>query len=108
MSLRDRILLAFIELEALGWFAKADWQCCQSCGRAAVPEDHEGPIVFFHAQDAETLDSAQPRCHITFSHTDEADPAIKAVGDQLVAALRAEGCTVTWNGSIETRPEVSL
>lgn len=108
MKLRDRILLAFIELEDQGWFAEADWTCCQSCGWSEIPEDHEGPIAFFHAQDAETLDSDNPRCHITFSHTDETDASIKDVGERLVAALRAEDCKVAWNGSIETRPEVSL
>ena len=45
---------AFRSLRAAGYFARMDWQCCQSCGWAAVPDGCE-TAVFYHRQDAKAF-----------------------------------------------------
>ncbi len=51
-----KIERAFEELRAFGYFAKQNFQCCQSCGCAAVPEEFAERYVFYHYQDAEDLE----------------------------------------------------
>jgi hypothetical protein len=46
---------AFEELRELGYFAKMNWQCCTTCGWAAVPDNRADKVVFFHGQDADNL-----------------------------------------------------
>lgn len=45
---------AFKELRKLGYFARQNFKCCQSCGWAAVPVD-KAKVVFYHHQDNERL-----------------------------------------------------
>jgi hypothetical protein len=52
---QDQIENAFADLCALGYFARTDWQCCQQCGWAAVPDDNADRAVFFHGQDTKDL-----------------------------------------------------
>ena len=48
-----RIDDAFAALREMGFFAKANHTCCQSCGLAEIPEDKEMAYVFYHMQDLE-------------------------------------------------------
>jgi hypothetical protein len=108
--LRQKIEAVFDKLTREGWFAKSDWQCCQSCGWAAIPKAFCGPIAFFHEQDAEQLDivNSNPSCCIAFGHSDETPESTIAAGERLVAALKAEGCFVKWDGTENERPTVMM
>ena len=49
----EMVTKAFTELEKIGYFAKENFWCCQSCGWSAVPEGVE-KVVFYHEQDNES------------------------------------------------------
>ncbi len=53
---RDRIRDAFKDLRKLGYFARMNFWCCQTCAWYAVPEDKAEKVVFFHHQDADSFD----------------------------------------------------
>ena len=82
---------AFAGLRAAGYFARQNWQCCQSCGFAAVPKGTER-AVFYHAQDAEMRDRSKP-----FYLSWDGD------GAQIVGILRDAGIDVEWDGDKKTR-----
>jgi hypothetical protein len=42
---------AFAALRKAGYFARQNFQCCQGCGWAAVPDDKGEKAVFYHRQD---------------------------------------------------------
>lgn len=50
LSQAQLIAKAFSALREKGYFAEMHFQCCQSCGWAAVPEGQE-KAVFYHDQD---------------------------------------------------------
>jgi hypothetical protein len=47
-----RLNEAFKDLRKSGYFARQNFQCCQSCAWAAIPEEKEEKVVFYHQQDA--------------------------------------------------------
>lgn len=54
-ALRSQLRYAFADLRKKGYFARMNFWCCQSCAWADVPEGKEDKVVFYHAQDAETM-----------------------------------------------------
>jgi len=42
----NRLAAAFEQLRADGYFAQPDWQCCQTCGVNAVPDEKSGLVCF--------------------------------------------------------------
>lgn len=96
MTDRQRILKALVELGTQGYFAQADWCCCQNCGWSEVPDEYANKAIFYHAQDADSLDKEgnliRP-LHFAWSGN----------GQEIVAALEKQGFTVDWNGSEDTR-----
>jgi len=48
---------SFKDLRRLGYFARQNFECCQSCAWATVPEEKEDKVVFYHRQDTKTLES---------------------------------------------------
>lgn len=47
---------AFAEIEANGHFARRNWECCNSCGLYAVPEEYKDSYIFIHSQAEHDLD----------------------------------------------------
>jgi hypothetical protein len=86
----------FRTLRTRGYFAEQNWQCCQSCGCRAVPDEFARRYVFYHAQDADDL-----REH------GETRIAWAGDGDEIVEVFRAEGLRVEWNGSQDRRILIS-
>jgi len=104
ISQSKRIAKAFAELESKGYFTAMQFQCCQSCGWAAVPEGKD-KVVFYHDQDSYAFgypelgedynDTGNLRYRMYLSWSGDAEEIIKALSEQ---GLEAE-----WDGSVETR-----
>ena len=91
-NLRRALARGFRALEERGYFAKQNWQCCQSCGCRAVPDEFARRYVFYHAQDADDL-RERGETHLAWGGD----------GHEIVEVLRAEGLRVEWNGSSSRR-----
>lgn len=79
---------AFRELRKKGYFARRHWQCCQSCGWAAIPEGQEDKAVFMHEQDEDC-----------FRDTGKAYLAWSGDGQEIIGVLESSGLTVHWKGT---------
>ena len=110
MNDRNKIAGAFRELRKMGWFARMDFWCCQSCGCAALP-DKCTKYVFFHNQDAEAFNEEgnignherwerNQRKELYMSHGDPGD------ANMIVAILNKHGLTALWDGDNDRRIQV--
>ena len=61
MNKKANLNQAFKELRKLGYFARQNFMCCQSCAWAAVPMDAK-KVVFYHKQDADQLNETGECC----------------------------------------------
>ena len=55
---RAALRAAFQDLRRRGYFARMNWLCCQTCGWAAIPPERTNKAVFYHRQDAASLEEA--------------------------------------------------
>jgi len=116
----ERLDAAFAALEAEGILARQDYEDCQTCGHAAARRELAAAgertrgYVFYHQQDTESAyDTGE--LYLAYGAAAEAcegsqcepERALVAIGNAVVAALRAQGLTVSWNGSGDTRILVS-
>jgi hypothetical protein len=106
----DRLSDAFRALDASGIVAREEFTCCQSCGTTEIGgevadiESCRG-YVFYHSQDAEHA-AAGDDLWLSYGLFDrETTPEI---GEEVAAALRAEGLEVDWDGSPDKRLRVPL
>jgi hypothetical protein len=95
-SFRAPIKHAFEELTALGYFAKENHTCCQSCGWAEAPEGAE-KVVFYHNQDLDNLKD-DGGCYLSWAGN----------GKEIVDVLEKHGLVVKWNGNDGTRIHMQL
>ncbi|MEU8422198.1 hypothetical protein AB0C15_15130 [Micromonospora sp. NPDC048835] len=106
----DRLTAAFRTLSAAGLVAREAFSCCQNCGVAEIGDEvprgrTARGYAFYHQQDADhALDGAG--VYLTYGLFGQ--PATVDVGEEIAAALRAEGLTVHWDGSTGTRIRVPL
>lgn len=84
---RERIKRAFRALRGKGYFARIGWQCCTSCGVAALPEGTER-YAFCHRQDDEGINS-------------DAGAYVAWGGDplEIIHALSSEGLETEHDGT---------
>jgi hypothetical protein len=92
MKHTTNITVAFKSLRKLGYFARQNFMCCQSCGWAAVPEGKDEKVVFFHQQDAGCMKAGRP-LYLAWSGD----------GNQICNMLREHGMEVVWDGTNNTR-----
>ncbi|MGW3892041.1 DUF6891 domain-containing protein [Micromonospora chokoriensis] len=106
----DRLTAAFRALSANGLVARESFSCCQTCGTAEiggeVPRGRTARgYAFYHQQDAESgVDGSG--VHVAYGLF--AQPPTAEIGEEVAAALRAEGLTVRWDGNAGTRIRVAL
>ncbi|GGO01570.1 DUF6891 domain-containing protein [Micromonospora parathelypteridis] len=106
----DRLTAAFRTLSAAGLVAREDFACCQNCGVAEIGDEvprgrTARGYAFYHRQDAERgVDGSG--VYLTYGLFGQ--PATVDVGEEIAAALRAEGLTVHWDGHTGTRIRVAL
>lgn len=95
---KEKIESAFALLQKQGYACYADWECCQSCGWAAIAELRPGTrqVVFYHHQDASSL---SPFGMLT----DALRLSWDGNGEQIIRALHAAGLRTSWNGNKEAR-----
>jgi hypothetical protein len=86
MNKKANLNQAFKELRKLGYFARQNFWCCQSCAWAAVPMDAK-KVVFYHRQDTEELNKTG-ECYLAWSGD----------RDEIAEVLER-------NGVLKTKPE---
>ncbi len=93
---QSNVTKSFKELRSIGYFARQNFTCCQSCGWAEVPEDKSERAVFYHNQDYR-------------SYKDGGDLylAWAGDGDEICDILRGNGLEVEWEGSKDTRIRIT-
>ncbi|WP_155371331.1 DUF6891 domain-containing protein [Catellatospora vulcania] len=106
----DRLTDAFRALDAAGIVAREDFACCQNCGVAEIGDEVLDAMpargyVFYHQQDAE-------RCAegggLYLAYGPLGQPPTAEIGEEVAAALRAEGLQVDWSGSAGQRIHVRV
>lgn len=124
---KARVTAAFKALRKQGIFARQNFLCCQGCACSDIY--HRKDVVeyaFYHQQDRDAFRETkgwrewsaelQSPLYIAFGlgpahrahdglHPDHNSSSIE-VANKIVAALRAEGLKVTWDGDTNTRIEV--
>ena len=83
---------AFKALRKEGYWARQNWQCCQSCGWAAIPGQKDDKAVFYHRQDAEDLRSRPPSVMLAWAGD----------GSKITEILK-QYVDVEWDGLDSTR-----
>ncbi|SCG68550.1 DUF6891 domain-containing protein [Micromonospora coxensis] len=106
----DRLTAAFRALDAVGIVARENFACCQNCGLgeigAEVPQGRGvRGYAFYHQQDAEHAVEGDA-LHVAYGSF-EGPPTVE-LGEEVAAALRAEGLTVDWAGDPNTRIRVPM
>ncbi|GAA2630188.1 DUF6891 domain-containing protein [Paractinoplanes durhamensis] len=101
----DRLTAAFRALDESRIVAREDFACCQNCGVTAIRDEvlagsRARGYVFYHEQDAERA-VLGGGLWLAFGPSAQ-------IGEEIVAALRAEGLHVEWDGSPQQRIDVRL
>ncbi len=88
--------IAFSRLRKMGYFAKQNFWCCQTCGRYAVPKDKADKMVFYHKQDAEAIKNGTIKDHGLYL-------AWEGNGKEITQVFLDVGLDAVWNGDKGTR-----
>jgi hypothetical protein len=88
---KQKIKSAFADLRKLGYFARQNFQDCQTCAWAAVPEFKGDKVVFYHQQDADGIPSG--KIHIAWSGN----------GRLIVEIFKEHGLSTSWDGDASKR-----
>lgn len=91
-EMKEKLNTAFVNLRKAGYFARQNWQCCQTCGWAAIDDEKAKKAVFYHNQDFHNLKDSNA-CYISWSGD----------GKEIVKILNDNGILTDWNGSENTR-----
>ncbi|MFD5831521.1 DUF6891 domain-containing protein [Lentzea sp. NPDC060358] len=95
----DRLTRAFAALDAAGITARENFTCCRTCGQAEIGDEARPGargFVYFHTQCTEAA-AAGHGLTLLYGGFDGSAETTAAVGDEVVAALRAQGLPVRWN-----------
>ncbi|MBL7262177.1 DUF6891 domain-containing protein [Paractinoplanes lichenicola] len=102
----DRLTDAFRALDMAGITAREDFACCRNCGTTEIRDEGAGRgYVFYHEQDAQRAVNGGG-VWLAYGHAG-AEPTVE-LGEEIAAALRAEGLTVEWDGEAGQRILVPL
>jgi hypothetical protein len=94
---RKELNKAFAELRKIGYFAKQNHTCCQTCGWAEVPDEKGDTAVFYHRQDADDL-RENGACNLAWSGD----------GKLITDILTKHGVKVDWDGSSNKRIGINI
>lgn len=109
------IAAAFSELEDRGIIARPNYECCTSCGCAAMAEElanqpGTGPAiggVFFHEQDTEAANKGGSLYlnHGTLGDTEQENQRIAGI---VVEVLSKHGIEVDWDGDLSRKMQLRI
>ena len=91
----EKITHAFKLLRKLGYFARQNFQCCQSCAWSAIPDEKSEKAVFYHRQDGQDLER-RGECYLSWSGN----------GYEIVSVLTQADLKCEWNGDPSTRIKI--
>lgn len=83
-----------------GVFCAKDWECCQTCGHAAMDELGHQNYLFYHEQDGERLRNGELECYFSFAFE---SVNIRNDVEEIVNELGGH-----WNGSDTTRIRIHM
>jgi hypothetical protein len=91
-----KINKAFRELRKIGYFARQNFWCCQSCALYAIPEDKSEKYVFYHKQNGKDKWYGKPFCLSWAGNATE-----------IINIFKNNGIEVEWNGNSDTRLKIA-
>jgi hypothetical protein len=102
---------AFVSLEERSNILTFAHECCTSdsaCYGHDALNEHPRYIGFayIHAQNVDNI-LEDGVCHIGFSSREDTPESHKAIADAIMEALREQGLTAAWDGSIDNKIEVT-
>lgn len=92
---RVRLDNAFDELTKIGYFAKQNHTCCNTCGWAEIPAGQKA--VFYHNQSADDL-RKDSECYLNWDGN----------ASEIMAVFNKYGISTSWDGSSETKIFISV
>lgn len=100
-KVRPAVNRAFRELRKQGLVCRMAFSCCGGCASSelypVVKKRKARGAVYFHRQSDASFRKGKD-LYIAYGSLKGVDKATKAIGDQLVLALRDEGLVVEWDG----------
>ena len=88
---------AFRQLRRRGYFARQNYQCCNSCGWASMTTEESKKAVFYHRQETEDL----KKTGITYlSWSGDAD--------EIIAIFQHYGIKTQWEGSQDKKIQINI
>jgi hypothetical protein len=97
-TIKQKVNNAFRQLRKIGYFARQDFWCCQSCAWNAVPEENK-KVVFYHHQDNDAWGKSG-------SLKDDLYLAWSGDSEEICQILRNNGLQVFHDGSENTRIKI--
>jgi hypothetical protein len=94
---KSNLTEAFKELRKIGYFARQNFTCCQTCAWAEVPDEKGERAVFYHNQDNSQLMSTG-ECHLAWAGD----------GNEIVSVLNKHGVQTDWDGSGNKRIRIKI
>jgi len=94
---KTKLNKAFKQLREMGYFAKQNFLCCQSCGWNAIPDNQSENVVFYNQQDNEDLKETG-ECYLSWAGN----------GEAIVETLRGNGIKAEWDGTESDRIKIDL
>ena len=96
-SSESKLSRAFKQLRKVGYFARQNFWCCQSCAWYDIEQKGKGEkAVFFHQQDNQQRQRGVP-FYLAWSGD----------GQEIVDVLRRNGIDVNWEGNENSRIQIS-
>lgn len=101
---RPLVAKAFKTLRRSGLICRMAFKCCMSCACAELEpmlkKSGKRAAVYFHRQDDASFRDGY-ELHIRYAPLDGEDiPAWKALGQEVVEALKEQGLVVEWDGDV--------
>ena len=94
---KTKITAAFKELRKLGYYARQNYWCCQSCAWSDVPDEKSSKVVFYHNQDNDDL-KRKGECMLAWAGD----------GNEIVSVLNKHGIKTEWSGSSDKRIQINI
>ena len=116
---RQKLRGAFAELRKLGWYARMNYLCCQTCAWADAAatlkkrgkDADEADIVFYHRQDGDAFKHRIGDWHVTGPQTDYLRRPLYLAHQgrayEVVGVLKKYGLNAEWDGDTGMRIKVN-